>query len=119
MARIPGPRYSTLIQASTETPVFGHKRSRLTVWLALVGLTIALAFGIYSGVNQNIESRNAVIATTISFVLCPGSLLFVTFIDAEPWTNGFVLMWLVIAIINAFVYGLVGYLVGRFLWKSS
>jgi drug/metabolite transporter (DMT)-like permease len=85
----------------------------------VVGLIIALAFGVYFGINPKSESRGAVIAATVSFVLCPGSLLFVTFIDAEPWTNGSIFMWLAVAIINTGVYGFIGHLVGRFLWRSS
>jgi FtsH-binding integral membrane protein len=109
-----------LNQPLTETSAVGlHKRPRLTIWLAVVGLIVALAFGIYFGMSPHNESRGAVIAATVSFVLCPGSLLFVTFIDAEPWTNGFILMWLAVAIINAAVYGLIGRLIGRFLWKSG
>ena len=96
-----------------------HRRPRLAVWLAVVGLIVALAFGIYFGINAQNESRGAAIAATVSFVLCPGSLLFVTFIDAEPWTNGFIFMWLAVAIINAAVYGLIGHLAGRFLWRSG
>ena len=101
-------------QSSTEIPVVDlRKYTRLTVWLAVVGLIVALAFGVYFGLNPKSEGRGALIAATISFVLCPGSLLFVTFIDAEPWTNGFVFMWLAVAVINAGVYGLVGHLIGR------
>ena len=120
LARLPGRRALTLSQPSTKIPAVAlRKRLQLTLCLAVIGLVIAAIFGIYFGMNPRSESPGALRAAVISFVLCPGSLLFATFIDAEPWTNGFVFMWLAIAVINIGLYGVIGHLVGRFLWRSD
>jgi len=96
-----------------------RKRSRLKLWLAVFGLVIAVAFAVYSGIHPRVESPTEIRAGEASIVLCPGSLLFAFFIDGEPWTNGFFFMWLVIAAINLGLYGAIGVVIGRFLWKSD
>jgi drug/metabolite transporter (DMT)-like permease len=87
--------------------------------LSLLGLLIAVTFGAYFETDPSLESPRAVWAATVSVVLCPGSLLFVTFIDAEPRTSGFLFMWLAIGLINIALYGAIGAVIGRFLWKSA
>jgi hypothetical protein len=54
-----------------------------------------------------------------ALVLCPGSLLFVVFIDAEPGTSGFALVWVMVALINAGLYGAVGIVIGRLAWARD
>jgi len=76
-------------------------------------LLIATMFAIYSGLEPLGDSSLAISMGLASFVLCPGSLLFVTFIDAEPWTSGFFFMWLVIGTINVVIYGAVANLIER------
>ena len=96
-----------------------RKRRRLALYFAVFGLVIAVAFGLYSGIDPRGDTAAALWLGIVSFVLCPGSLLFVTFIDAEPWTNGFFLMWFVIGLINFGLYGAIGYVIGKGLWKSG
>jgi hypothetical protein len=102
-----------------ERQIVARKRRLLTLRLSLLGLLTAAAFGAYFETDPNLEIPTAVWAATVSVVLCPGSLLFVTFIDAEPRTSGFLFMWLVIGLINIALYGAIGAIIGRFLWKSD
>jgi hypothetical protein len=43
-----------------------------------------------------------------ALILCPGSLLFVRDIDAEPGTSLFLFVWLMVGLINAGLYGGIG-----------
>ena len=95
-------------------------RSRqLSLAFGGLGLLIAAAFTIYFGMDPNLDSPAAHFTGIAEFVLCPGSLLFVTFIDAEPGTNGFVLMSVVIAFINFWLYAAIGRVIGKRLWKNG
>jgi hypothetical protein len=96
-----------------------RRRRQLTMWLAVFGLVIAVAFAVYFDTDPRLESPAALRASFASLSLCPGSFLFVTFLDAEPGTGGFWFMWIVVGLINFGVYGAIGAAVGRFLWKSS
>src|SRR5271169_5949897 len=100
-----------------DSPLLPRSRRRLTMFLAFVGLAIAAAFATYFETNPKPESTVAVYAGIASFVLCPGSLLFVSFIDAEPGTGAFLFMWLVIGLVNLGLYGAIGALIGRLRWK--
>lgn len=91
------------------------KRRQLTRWFSFCGLMIAAVFAVYGGINPSVETHAELWVGTASVVLCPGSFLFATFIDADPWTNGFYFMWLVIGLINLALYGAVGAAIGRFL----
>ena len=102
-----------------DRAIVSRKGRRLKLCLAVFGLVIAVAFGIYSGINPRVESPAEIRAGEALIVLCPGSLLFAFFIDAEAWTNGFFFMWLVVALINLGLYGAIGAIIGRFLWKSD
>jgi EamA domain-containing membrane protein RarD len=95
-----------------------RRRRRLTLWLAVFGLVIALAFAAYFDTDPRLKSPAVLRASLASLFLCPGSFLFVTFIDAEPGTGGFWLMWIVIGLINFGIYGAIGAAIGRLLWKS-
>jgi hypothetical protein len=59
-------------------------------------------------------------ATLIVFViLCPISLLSIAFIDAQPGTGAFYLVWAVIALLNSGLYALVAAAIARRLAKKS
>ncbi len=96
-----------------------RKRRKLTISLALLGLAIATAFFAYFETDPRPGSATAVWSGVIALFLCPGSLLFVTWIDIEPQTTAFAMMWLVIALINFALYGAIGAVVGRFRWKTD
>jgi hypothetical protein len=94
-----------------------QKRLRLTIALAALGFLIAAAFAIFAQiVDPRPASYAAVSCEVASLILCPGSLLFVTFIDAEPGTSGFVFMWVTVGLVNAGLYGAIGAIIGRLTW---
>jgi|SRR6266446_1360838 len=96
-----------------------RKRLKLTIRLALCGLIIAGAFFAYSETDPPPQSRMALLAGVAALVLCPGSLLFVTWIDIEVHTTASAVMWLIIGLINFALYGAIGTVVGRFRWKAD
>jgi hypothetical protein len=100
-------------------PAIAARSRRLTLSLAVLGLVIAVGFGVYFDTDPRLESPAADWAGGVSLVLCPGSLLFVTFIDAEPGTNGFLFMWTIIGLINLGLYAALGAFLGRIMWKSE
>jgi hypothetical protein len=51
--------------------------------------------------------------------LCPISLLSIVFIDAQPGTGAFYLVWAVIALLNSGLYALVAAAIARRLAKKS
>jgi hypothetical protein len=101
------------------TGMIAHKRRQLMLRFAVLGLAIAAAFFVYFETDPRPESLPALWAAGIAFALCPGSLLFVTWIDIEPQTTAFAIMWLVIALINFALYGAIGGVVGQFRWKGD
>lgn len=96
-----------------------RQRRRLTLWLAVFGLVIAVAFAIYFDTDPRLGSPMLLHAAFASLFLCPGSFLFVTLIDAEPGTGAFWLMWIVVGLINFGIYGAIGAAIGKYVWKSS
>lgn len=96
-----------------------RKRRQLAISLAVVGLVIAAVFFAYFETDPRPESPAALWAGGLALVLCPGSLLFVTWIDIEPQTSAFAVMWLIIGLINFALYGGIGLLVSRFRWKAD
>jgi hypothetical protein len=102
-----------------DRSIITRKRRQLALRFALFGLAVAAAFGGYFETSPRLESPAALFAGSASLVLCPGSLLFVTFVDAEPQTSGFLFMWLVVGLINFALYGAVGMVVGKFRWKTD
>jgi EamA domain-containing membrane protein RarD len=96
-----------------------RRRSQLTMRLALLGLVVAVAFGIYLGIHPEVKNSAAFRVGVASLILCPGSLLFAFFIDAQPWTNGFFFMWLIIGLVNFGLYGAIGAIIGRLPWTPT
>src|SRR5579863_973300 len=101
------------------TVTLKRKRRKLAISLALVGLLIAAVFFAYFETDPRPGSSAALLAGGLALVLCPGSLLFVTWIDIEPQTSAFTVMWLIIGLINFVLYGGIGVLVSRFKWKAN
>ncbi len=91
----------------------------VTIILALCGLIIAGAFFAYSETDPPPQSPMALLAGVAALVLCPGSLLFVTWIDIEAQTSASAVMWLIIGVINFALYGAIGAVIGRLLWKTD
>ena len=96
-----------------------RKRRQLAIRLAIVGLVIATVFFAYFETDPRPGSPMALWAGGLALVLCPGSLLFVTWIDIEPQTSAFAVMWVIIALINFALYWGIGLLVSRFRWKAD
>jgi hypothetical protein len=102
-----------------DTGIITRKRRQLKIGLAVLGFVIAAAFFAYFETDPRPGSLPALWAAGIALVLCPGSLLFVTWLDIEPQTTAFVIMWLVIALVNVALYGAIGGVVGKFRWKAD
>lgn len=96
-----------------------RKRRLRALGFAAAGLVIATAFFAYFNTDPSLGTPMALWLECLTVVLCPGSLFFVTWIDIEPRTGAFVVMWVVIGIINCAVYGGIGLFVSRYLWKSD
>jgi hypothetical protein len=102
-----------------DAATVARKRQQLTMGLTVLGLAIAAAFFGYFETDPGPGSPTASWAAGLAFILCPGSLLFVTWIDIEPQTTAFAVMWLVIALMNCALYRVIGVLVGKRLWRAD
>jgi hypothetical protein len=102
-----------------DTATLKRKRRKLAISFAFVGLLIAAVLFAYFETDPWPGSSAALVAGGLALVLCPGSLLFVTWIDIEPQTSAFAVMWLIIGAINFALYGGIGLLVSRFKWKAN
>lgn len=102
-----------------DTGTLKRKRRKFAISLALVGLLIAAVFFAYFETDPRPGSLAALVAGGLALFLCPGSLLFVTWIDIEPQTSAFAVMWLIIGLINVALYGGIGLIVSRFKWKAN
>jgi hypothetical protein len=102
-----------------DTATLKRKRRKLAISLALMGLLIAAVFFAYFETDPRPGSPAALLAGGLALILCPGSLLFVTWIDIEPQTSAFAVMWLIIGLINFALYGGIGLLVSRFKWRAD
>jgi hypothetical protein len=93
------------------------QKKRLAYTLAVVGFGIAATLFAYLEMTDYKPFQSTMI--TVSLVLCPASALSAAFLDIEPHSAEAVLGWLVIAVINGALYGIVGYAVGKYVWKST
>jgi hypothetical protein len=75
---------------------------------SLLGLAIAAIFFVYFETDPPPGSSMALWTGVAALFLCPGGLLFVTAIDIEPQTFPFAIEWLVIGLINAALYAVIG-----------
>ena len=82
-------------------------------------MVTAAAFCASFDTDPPLNSTSALWASGDALVLCPGSFLSVTFVDAEPHTAGFAFRWPLIGIINFPLYGAIGAVIGKRLWKSG
>jgi hypothetical protein len=92
-------------------------RKRLAYKLAVVGFGIAAALFAYLEATDYTPFRPIMIVSTL--ILCPASVLSAGFLDIQPHSIEHTLGWLLIAAINGALYGIVGYAVGKYVWKSS
>lgn len=93
------------------------RTQKLAYGLAAVGVGIALSIFTYLEITNYTPFRPIMIAGTL--ILCPASVLAAGFLDIEPHSVEAVLGWLLIAAINGTLYGIIGYAVGKYVWKSS
>ena len=91
-----------------------RNRRKSAISLAAVGLLIAAVFFGYFETDPRPESLAVLLSGALATVLCPGSLLFATWIDIEPQTSAFMVMWVIIGLINVALYGGIGLFVSRF-----
>jgi len=82
-------------------------------WVGFAGLgfLVAALIWTYSEVSARSPHPANVQLWTFLIVLCPPSLLSIPFIDIEPGTSEFTVMWFVIGVINAALYGTIAWLV--------
>ena len=90
---------------------------RLAYRLALVGFVFAAILFAYLEMTDYRPFEPALI--TVSFVLCPASVLSVGFLDIEPHSPLAILAWLLIALLNGGLYGLIGYAIGKYVLKTA
>jgi hypothetical protein len=72
----------------------------------------ALGFAIAALLFGCLELTNYALVPTAMLVVfvavCPPCLLSLLFIDAEPHTSGVAFVWLLIGLVNAFLYSAIG-----------
>ena len=87
---------------------------------AMFGFAITAIFVSYQLLtdSQTALHRDSSIMLLL-IVLCPPSLLSVAVIDAEIGTNGFYLLWTVIALMNAGLYAGIRILVSQWLQRRQ
>lgn len=90
---------------------------RLAFRLALVGFAFAVVLFVYLEITDYRPFEPALIA--VSFVLCPASVLSVGLLDVEPHSLLAILAWVLIAILNGGLYGLIGYALGKSVLKTA
>jgi uncharacterized membrane protein len=95
-----------------------RRRWQMGISLAVIGLMIA-AFFAYLEADPRAASSGALGSRLRTSVLCPGSLLFVTWIDMEPRTIASAVMWVIVGLMTFVLYGGIGLLVSRFFWKAG
>lgn len=103
-----------MTRSTMDSVATKRQRKKLAVSLALMGLLIAATFFGYFETDPRPGSPVAVFAGGLALVLCPGSLLFATWVDIEPQTSAFAVVWLVIGLTNFALYGGVGLFLSRF-----
>lgn len=90
-----------------------RERWQIVSSFALLGLTVAAACYLYAAFSDYTKPTNVidVLVGILSLIFCPTQLLFVGCIDCEVvgW-DGFVL-YLIIGVLNAALYALVGLVV--------
>ena len=83
--------------------------SALLGWLVATGLLAYLVFS-YPNRNASVEA--------MSDYLVPTSWLTLVGLDTNPTRAEWTIVWLLIEFTNALLYGLIGALIGRVLWRS-
>jgi len=94
---------------------FVRKRRRLMLGSALLGWLVAtglLAYLVFSYPNRNASVE------ALSDYLVPTSWLTLVGLDTHPTRAEWTTVWLLIEFTNALLYGLIGVLIGRILWRS-
>jgi len=83
--------------------------ARRILWFGFAGFGIAVVLGLLDNfIDLTPGTTLSSLFGLADIILCPGSLLFVLAIDIEPGSSGFLLMWLVIAVINFALYTAIG-----------
>ena len=97
-----------------------RKRRRLTIALASIGFAVTAVIYASIGFTRTTgsSSERSVVLGVIAVVLCPPGLLSIPLFDIEPYSPPGAALWLIIALMNSGLYGGVGTLVGRVLWKD-
>jgi hypothetical protein len=93
-----------------------RKNWKLIVASSFAGFTIAGALLTYLVVSY--PNRNSVVLT-LSNYLCPPSALTLMFIDIPATSTQWNVLWAIIALSNAALYGVIGGLIGKILSKPK
>ena len=86
---------------------------KFPIGFAGLGFLVAVLIWTYSEVSARSPHPANVQLWTLFVVLCPPSLLSIPFIDTEPGTFDFAIMWFVIGVVNAVLYGTIAWLLCR------
>jgi hypothetical protein len=78
------------------------------------GVLVAAAFFGYFNLNPPPDRPLTMAMAAFSWILCPGSLIFLFQMDTEPGSTDFASQWLIIAAINLLMYSLIGLLYSAF-----
>ena len=88
-------------------------RNRAIVIYGLCGFLIGTALYVYSSLfdyTKALTTFDAVVGL-VSFIVCPPQLLFVLCIDCEVGGTSGIVMYLLIALMNAALYSAIGFVV--------
>src|SRR4029077_11514785 len=92
-----------------------RKRWQLVITVAALGLMIGAAYWAYAAFKdytRPMDLKNAIF-TAILTILCPPSLLSIPFWETEPDQTPGMIIWGIIAVLNCWLYGKIGAVVGR------
>jgi hypothetical protein len=97
-----------------------RKDLKYVLGAAGLGLAITAVMVAYMVVadSSHLQPPNLPLVTTF-VILCPPSLLSAPFIDVDPGTGGFYIIWSFIGLFNAALYAVIGASVVRLRAKSD
>jgi hypothetical protein len=95
--------------------IINHENWKVILGAAVAGFAMTAVFVAYQVVTDTYPKppEPNMLAILLFVILCPPSLLSVPIIDAEIGTSGFYFVFLIVALLNAALYGAVAALVLR------
>src|SRR5262249_38040938 len=95
---------------------FLKTRRAAIVGSCVLGFSVAGSMRVY--LVTSYPHRNPMVVAVLSY-LCPPSVLTVAFIDVHGSNAQWNILWLVIAAVNAVLYGVAGWLIWKLLWRLT